>query len=192
MRKILALPARLGGLGLTNPILSAKEQRNASQQISAPLVDRIINQEHRLGCCHAAQQGIKKGIRHIKRLKQNEDAKELQHSLPTPLQHSIVLSQEKGASTWLTALPIDEHGFVLHNSAFRDSLSPRYGWPLENLPSHCTCGKPFSVGHALTCKTGGFPAVRHNEVRDIMATLLTEVCHGVTTDPTYNHSQASP
>ena len=93
------------------------------------------------------------------------------------------LSQEKGASTWLTTLPIDEHGFALHKTAFRDSLSLRYGWPFQNSPSHCSCGQPFSVEHALTCKTGGFPAVRHNEVRDITATLLTEVCHGVTTEP---------
>ena len=35
----------------------------------------------------------------------------------------------------------------------------------------------------LTCKTGDFPAVRHNEVRDITATLVTKVCHGVTTEP---------
>ena len=96
---------------------------------------------------------------------------------------SMELSQEKGASTWLTALPIDEHGFALHKAAFRDSLSLRYGWPLQNSPSHCSCGQPFSVEHALTCKTGGFPAVRHNEVRDITAMLLTEICHGVTTEP---------
>ena len=31
MRDILALPARIGGLGLTNPTTSAKEQRAASQ-----------------------------------------------------------------------------------------------------------------------------------------------------------------
>ena len=43
MREMLALLARLGGLGLTNPATSAKEQRAASQQISAPLIDRIIN-----------------------------------------------------------------------------------------------------------------------------------------------------
>ena len=41
----------------------------------------------------------------------------------------------------------------------------------------------FSVEHVLTCKTGGFSAVRHNEVRDITATLLAEVCHGVTIEP---------
>ena len=93
------------------------------------------------------------------------------------------LSQEKRASTWLTALPIDECGFALHKAAFRDGLSLRYGWPLQNLPSHCSCGLPFSVEHALTCKTGGFPAVRHNEVKDITTTLLTKICHGVTIEP---------
>ena len=35
-RELLALPARLGGLGLTNPAASVKDQRAASQQISAP------------------------------------------------------------------------------------------------------------------------------------------------------------
>ena len=174
MREMFALPARLGGLGLMNPAASKKEQRAASHQISAPLVDRIINQDHQLGDCHSVQQSIKKRTQHAKYTKQKEDAKELQHNLSIPLQRSIELSQEKGASTWLTALPIIEHGFALPKAAFRDSLSLRYGWPLQNLPSHCSCGYPFNVEHALTCKTGGFPAVRHNEVRDITAMLLTE------------------
>ena len=182
-RKLLALPARLGGLGLTNPTVSAKTQQNASQLICAPLVNRVINQDHQLNGCHSAQQSIKKKILHDKQVKQKEDAKNLQRNLPAPLQRSMELSQEKGASTWLTALPIEEHGFALHKAAFRDSLSLRYDWPLQNSPSHCSCGQPFSVEHALTCKTGGFPAVRHNEVRDITASLLTEVCHGVTTEP---------
>ena len=30
---------------------------------------------------------------------------------------------------------------------------------------------------------GGFPKIRHNEIRDITATLLTEVCHNVATEP---------
>ena len=93
------------------------------------------------------------------------------------------LSQEKGASIWLTALPIDTHGFALHKLAFRDALSLRYGWAFENTPSHCSCGHPFCVEHALSCSTGGFPSIRHNEVRDITASMLSEVCHGVTREP---------
>ena len=38
------------------------------------------------------------------------------------------LSQEKGASIWLTARPIEIHGFALHKSAFRDALCIR-PWP---------------------------------------------------------------
>ena len=90
------------------------------------------------------------------------------------------LSQERGASAWLTSLPIDDHGFALHKSAFRDPLSLRYGWSFQNSPSHCHL---FSVEHALTCKTGGFPTIRHNKLREITASWLSEVCHGVAIEP---------
>ena len=68
-REMLALPARLGGLGLMNPTASANEQRAASQQISAPLVDRLITQDHQLDGCHAVQQSIKRRIQHSKHMK---------------------------------------------------------------------------------------------------------------------------
>ena len=51
------------------------------------------------------------------------------------------------------------------------------------MPLHCTCGKQFSVGHAVSCPHGGFPSIRHNEHRDIIAELLSEVCHNVGTEP---------
>ena len=148
-----------------------------------PLVERILQQDHQLTDCQIAQRDIKASLHSNKRTKMRDDAKILQNELPAPLQRSMELSQEKGASTWLTALPINDHGFALHKSAFRDALSLRYNWPLQNQPSHCSCSQPFSIEHALTCKTGGFPAVRHNEVRDITAALLSEVCHGVATEP---------
>ena len=43
----------------------------------------------------------------------------------------------------------------------------------------CVCGKPFCVEHAFTCPCGGFPSIRHNEVRDLTASLLSEVCSDV-------------
>ena len=91
-REMLALPARLGGLSLTNPVASAKEQLNASQQISAPLIDRIINQDHQLGSCHSTQQSIKRRIQHMKCTRQKEEAIILQDNLPTPLQRSMELA----------------------------------------------------------------------------------------------------
>ena len=59
----------------------------------------------------------------------------------------------------------------------------RYGWHPKQLPSRCVCDQKFTVEHALSCLRGGFPSIRHNEIRDITAEVLTEVCHGVGTEP---------
>ena len=110
-------------------------------------------------------------------------ASELKSHLPPDLQRAMNLSQEKGASNWLTVLPVEEFGFSLHKGAFRDALALRYGWPLHNTPSTCSCGSCFSVEHALSCPKGGYPSIRHNEIRDFTAYLLTEVCHNVAVEP---------
>ena len=87
----------------------------------------------------------------------------------TRLEASVMYTQEKGASSWLTTLPISEHGFALHKGAFCDALALRYGWDPPNTPSHCICGKSFTVEHALSCPFGGFPTLRHNEIRNLTA-----------------------
>ena len=66
---------------------------------------------------------------------------------------------------------------------FRDALALRYVWLPSQAPTHCACGKCFTVQHALSCPKGGFPIIRHNEVRDLTATLLTEVCYHVSIEP---------
>ena len=99
------------------------------------------------------------------------------------LQRSMELAREKGASSWLTVLPLSEHGFGLHKSGFQDAMALRYGWTPKNAPSKCECGKVFTVEHALSCPKGGFPILRHNEIRDFTASLLTEVCHDVRVEP---------
>ena len=50
-------------------------------------------------------------------------------------------------------------------------------------PRHCVCGTPFSTDHAMTCKHGSPTIMRHNEIHDITANLLSEVCHGVERQP---------
>ena len=41
----------------------------------------------------------------------------------------------------------------------------------------------FPIGHVLSCPNGGYPSIRHNEIRDLTAALLSEVCHKVSTEP---------
>ena len=38
--------------------------------------------------------------------------------------------------------------------------------------------------HVLSCPKGGYPSICHNEVRDLTAKLMTEVCHDVCVEPT--------
>ncbi len=91
-----------------------------------------------------------------------------------------IARSQPGASSWLTSLPIKEHGFCLHKGAFVDAMALRYGWTLTKTPTHCACGTGFVVDHMLSC---GFPSLRHNEIRDLTVRLLTEVCNHVQIEP---------
>ena len=39
------------------------------------------------------------------------------------------------------------------------------------------------MDHALSCPTGAFPTIRHNEICDLTAKLMTEVCPDVCAEP---------
>ena len=41
----------------------------------------------------------------------------------------------------------------------------------------------------MNCLSGGFPSVQHNEVQDLTSAFLSEVCHNVHTEPTFQPSQ---
>ena len=122
-------------------------------------------------------------VRQQTREKNSKDAHNLTALLSDSLWKSVNLAKEKGSSSWLTALPLTEYGFTLHKGAFHDALALRYGWTPDRLSSKCACGASFSVEHTLSCAKGGFPLIRHNEIRDLTATLLTEVCNDVCTEP---------
>ena len=183
-RDLLALPIRLGGLGIANLSSESSVQYATSKLITAPLTALIVEQAHSLpNTTNGEQVRIRKESAKNKKLRQAQSATELKDQLPDNMQKVMILSTEKGSSNWLSTLPIAEQGFVLHKGAFRDALCLRYRWHLPNMPIQCTCGKQFSVEHALSCPYGGFPTIRHNELRDITAELMSEVCHNVGTEP---------
>ena len=184
-RDLFALPARLGGLGLTNPTKSANNQHSASLSITSPLTTAIVEQDCNYSSTILNEQLKRKQSTHrISRQLTITNSNSIRAELSQNLCRAVTLASEKGASSWLTALPIEQHGFALHKGAFRDAIALRYNWSPLNLPSKCTCGKPLSVDHALCCPTGGFPSIRHNELRDLTANTMTEVCHNVCIEPT--------
>ena len=65
--------------------------------------------------------------------------------LSTILQKAVTLTSGKGASRWLSALPLQECSFTLHKTKFHNALALRYGWLPSRMPSHCTCGSNFQL-----------------------------------------------
>ena len=123
----------------------------------------------------------KQSVRHQRSQESMSAAAHIKYALSDSLRHAVELAQEKGASSWLTSLPLDEFSFSLSKGAFRDALALRYGWQPSNIFTYC--GTHFSVEHSLSCPKGGFPHIRHNDVRDTVGDWLSEVCNDVCIEP---------
>ena len=184
-RQLISLPSRLGGLGIINPCDASAFQFAASQRVTGPLVSLILEQDSQFTVDVLNEQlALKREIHLENHCRTKNLAASLHPLLPAELQRARELACLKSASSWLTVLPLDEHGFSLHKGDFRDAVCLRYGWPLPHLPMECVCGTSFTVEHAFTCPHGGYPSLRHNEIRDITAQLMSEVCPNVATEPT--------
>ena len=182
-RKLLALPARMGGLGMTNPSESAESEYSASIRMSAPLVDKIMAQSY--GTPDDAEvRRLMYAVRKEKDVYLKGKLEELKVSLPVRTQRAVDLACEKGASSWPTAIPLKDLNFDLSKREFRDALRLRYDWPIPDSPSVNVCGCSFTVDHAMIRQRGGLIIQRHNEIRDLEAELLDMVCYDVAIEPT--------
>ena len=115
----MALPIRLGGLGIVNPQAVSDSEFATSEKITSPLVALILQQEMSFSC-HVvdAQHLAKSEVVASKCWIQEEMAVSVCDLLSFDLKHTISLSSKMGALSWLSALPVEEHGFALHKGAF--------------------------------------------------------------------------
>ena len=201
-KEIIALPPRLGGLGIPNPRRSADIEHQNSKKLTSMLTRLIVQQDERGEMDLAEQRKISREISKARETQQKQDSEtiktNMQREYPDMVRR-MDMAQEVGASNWLTALPIRAKGFSLNKQEFVDAIALRYGWPIEGLPQLCTCRNAFDPDHAMTCKTGGFICARHDEVRDLTAQMLSEVCRDVRVEPeliptdgrTFSHQSAN-
>ena len=61
-------------------------------------------------------------------------------SLPLKTQRAVEFIKEKGASSWLSVIPLKEMNFTLNKREFRDAIKLRYGWEFNDIPTVCVCG----------------------------------------------------
>ena len=183
-RRILAQPVRYGGLGILNPVVTSDTEFQSSITITRNHIDLILRQEQNLenyDVDRVNAEILKTKSEKEQRLKQEHN--EIMESVNGDLCRLIELATEKGAGSWLTALPLQVYGYDLNRQEFRDAICLRYGWRIPGTPSHCYCNKKNSVDHILNCKHGGFVSMRHNEVRDLEAEFLREICRDVKIEP---------
>ena len=162
-RCLYALPARSGGLNITNPVAFSNTQHQDSLNVTRSLVELIVTQTMEYSYEALAEQiTAKQYIKKRRRQVAEEAAKKIREEVSPVLQRAMDLASERGASSWLTVLPLEEHHFVLHKQAFRDALALRYGWLPSMVPTQCACGQSFTIQHVLSCPKGGYPSIRHN------------------------------
>ena len=93
------------------------------------------------------------------------------------------INQKPGASSWTSLLTLEDKGCVLNKQLFGDLIHIRYGWELTCLSENCVCVIKFGLQHDISCKKGGFVTIQHNQVINITATLLNEICNDVQIEP---------
>lgn len=182
-RNLLALPAKLGGLAIENPTTSSDHKHQASLKITNAISSMIVRQDSSITVNLHQQREIKQKIINERKSKEKENAAEILASAPAAMQRAVLIAQEKGASSFITSLPLQRYGFSLSKTEFRDAILMRYMWPLSNLPSRCVCGSPFSMEHSQICHTGGFINMRHDQIKTLLYKEMSEVLRDVEVEP---------
>ena len=167
LRQLATLAPAQGGLGVADLRFEAPQQFAASTLITAPHVDSIIGQSKFMLAGENFTEELKRQHQALKTASVKSRMESIDSTLPSDLLRSVNQSRDKGASSWLTAVPLVDQGLVLNKQEFRDSLRLRYNMPLSDLPSKCVCGEKYTVCHALSCQKGGFVAQRHDGVRNL-------------------------
>ena len=160
LRQLVTLTPAQGRLGVPDLRFEAPQQFAASTSITAPHVDSITIQSMFMVAGENSTEELKRQHQALKTASVKSRMESIDSTLPSDLLRSVNQSRDKGASSWLTAVPLVDQGLVLNKQEFRDSLFLRYNMPLSELPSKRVCGEKYTVCHALSCKKGGFVSVQ--------------------------------
>ena len=122
IRDLLALPARLGGISMPNPSKTSNKEYASSLLISELLRHLILSKNPSYPIDAIAKNArLKKEIHRLNHSTILSEAADVKRKLNDTLQRAM----EKGASSWLTALPLAKFGFSLHKGAFGDCFKIR-------------------------------------------------------------------
>ena len=181
-RSILAMPCRMGGIGVVNPVEEAQFEYANSRILTDTLRNAIMENGHSSSEIESHDEA-RLFIRNLNNDRKKQKYASIISNCTPEMKRALELLQPKGTSTWLTSYPSLEHDVYYNQEEFRDALCLRYSWPIKQMPLVCECGKTNDINHALICKLGGFVIMRHNAIRDLEAEFLDIVCKDVVLEP---------
>ena len=150
-RLLLSLPPRLGGMGIIAPQIISDLEYQLSTLATSKLTGAIKAQLKTLP--PEFNEKVKDDKLEVKRLRSefysNQVAK-LEEKMTPSKKRANEIAREKGASNWLTAIPLEDMDFHLSKREFWDAVTIRYMWPLKRLPAKFFSFFRQMVFHHLT------------------------------------------
>ena len=141
----MALPPRLGGLGIVNPVNDAQPTFEMSKDLSSSLASLIVDQIPNLKLLDQKAQKQRKAELVKEKVKKTESsATQIHDSLPPRTQRASLFCSERGASSWVTALPVSSEHFSLNHQEFR--VRSTFG----TIGLFLTCQLSAPVGRKMT------------------------------------------
>ncbi|KAG1714378.1 Protein lifeguard 1 [Nymphon striatum] len=186
-RMLLSLPVKAGGLGLIIPSELSTHYYQNSRYITESLTNHVKEQLIVLNLNKEDINARKHKVKLDKIEREKYNLQTIEGSLNAEQKRLLECISEKGASSWLNALPLQKYNFHLDKQSFRDAIHLRYGKMLAKLPLTCVCGASYNINHSLSCHRGGFIIARHNDIRNLTGELLDLVCNDVELEPTLNN-----
>ena len=65
---------------------------------------------------------LSKEVKNDNKVEQWRKAEAVCKDLGTTERKAVLLAEEKGSSSWLNPLPVEENGFALHKGTFQDAM----------------------------------------------------------------------
>ena len=134
LKELVNLSPAQGGIGIRDLKHESSEQFNTLLDITAPHVNSIVTQSSTISARELMEER-KREISAQRRAAAKPWIDRIDESLFPDLLQAVQQTRDKRASSWLNAIPIEEHGLPLNKQEFRDSLCLRYNLPLRNLPN---------------------------------------------------------
>ena len=187
------LPTYLAGLGIYDPTETAVHAYKTSRQGTATVSEAIkgviaFQHEQHLESLTTVRKMSTKA-------KEDDFILKFESIIPSfspDRQRALRRSTNGKTSTWLNVLPLQNYHFDLSPLQFRDGLTICYLRDLPCLPPRCDgCGTALTLQHALDCKKGGLVIQRHNEIRDCIGDIASQVWTHVIKEPVVREADAN-